>query len=51
MDFKERGFTVGDLLILFLIIFFGLFIFMKTNGSKNKTFYLPSIEVQEQYSC
>ena len=36
MNFKERGFTVGDLIILFIIILFSFFILNKIKESKNQ---------------
>ena len=47
MHLKERGFTVGDLIISFLIIFLGLFIFIKVNESKNKTVNLLQLEIHK----
>ena len=36
MNFKERGFTVGDLIILLTIIAFSFFITNKINESKTQ---------------
>ena len=36
MNFKERGFTVGDLIILLLVISFSFFIVNKIKESKNQ---------------
>jgi len=36
MNFKERGFTVGDLIILLTIILFSFFITNKINESKTQ---------------
>ena len=36
MNFKERGFTVGDLIILLTIILFSIFILNKIKESKTQ---------------
>ena len=36
MNFKERGFTVGDLTILFIVILFSFLIFNKIKESKTQ---------------
>ena len=36
MNFKERGITVGDLTILFIVILFSFFIINKNKESKNE---------------
>ena len=36
MNFKERGITVGDLTILFIVILLSFFIINKNKESKNK---------------
>ena len=36
MNFKERGFTIGDLIILLTIIFFSFFITNKIKESKTQ---------------
>tara|TARA_B100000575_G_scaffold198760_1_gene160806 strand:+ start:206 stop:367 length:162 start_codon:yes stop_codon:yes gene_type:complete len=36
MNFKERGVTVGDLTILFIVILFSFFIINKNKESKNE---------------
>tara|TARA_Y100001978_G_scaffold192960_1_gene198576 strand:- start:303 stop:458 length:156 start_codon:yes stop_codon:yes gene_type:complete len=36
MNFKERGFTVGDLTILLIVILFSFFIFNKIKESKTQ---------------
>ena len=36
MNFKERGVTVGDLIILLIVILFSFFIINKTQDSKTQ---------------
>ena len=36
MNFKERGFTVGDLAILLILILFSFFLINKINESKTQ---------------
>ena len=36
MNFKERGVTVGDLIILLIVILFSFFIINKTKDSKTQ---------------
>ena len=49
MNLKERGLTVGDLLILLVILFIAIFIFPKGLFENNKkdTSHIYSIELQE----
>ncbi len=36
MNFKERGFTIGDLIILLTVLLFSFFIINKINESKTQ---------------
>ena len=36
MNFKERGFTIGDLIILLTVLLFSFFIISKINESKTQ---------------
>ena len=36
MNFRQRGFTVGDLTILLIVILFSFFIINKIKGSKTQ---------------
>ena len=52
MKFKERGLTVGDLTILFIVILLSFFIINKTKDSKIKkqiTNHYP-LEIQKNIS-
>ncbi len=51
MNFRERGVTVGDLIILLIVILFSFFIINKTRDSKTQkqitNFY--QLEIQKEY--
>ena len=51
MNFKERGVTVGDLLILLIIIIFSFFIIDKIKESKTQKQItnLYQLEIQKKY--
>ena len=51
MNFKERGVTVGDLAILFIVIIFSFFIINKIKESKNQkqTTNLYKLEILRKY--
>ena len=52
MNIKERGFTVGDLTILLIVIIFSFFIINKSNHSKTpkQTTNLYNFEIQKNIS-
>ena len=52
MNFKERGVTVGDLVILLIIIIFSFFIIDKIKESKTQKqiTYLYKLEIQKNIS-
>jgi len=45
MNFKERGITVGDLLIVFIIIIFSTFIFKKISNDEKTSQTLVKVEI------
>ena len=49
MNIKERGFTVGDLIILLFIIFLSFFIFnrIKDSKSQKQISFLYQLEIIE----
>ena len=52
MNFKERGVTVGDLVILFIVIIFSFFIIDKIKDSKTQKQItnLYQLEIQKNIS-
>ena len=52
MNFKERGFTVGDLIILLVLIVFSFFIINKIKESKTQKQItnLYQLEIQKNIS-
>ena len=52
MNFKERGFTVGDLAILLIVIIFSFFIIDKIKESKTQKQInnLSQLEIQKNIS-
>ena len=52
MNFKERGVTVGDLVILLFVIIFSFFIIDKIKDSKNQKqiTILYQLEIQKNIS-
>ena len=52
MNFKERGFTVGDLTILLIVIVLSFFIFNKVKESKNQeqVTNLFKLEIHKNFS-
>ena len=48
MNFKERGFTVGDLTILLIIILFSIFITTKFKDSKTEKQITNFYQLEEQ---
>ena len=55
MNFKERGMTVGDLLIISIIVFSTLLIFSKIKNNNEKSyFYITPIQnliAKKTYLC
>ena len=51
MNFRERGVTVGDLIILLIVILFSFFIINKTKDSKTQKQItnLYQLEIQKEY--
>ena len=51
MNFKERGFTVGDLIILLIVIFFSFLVINKKENSKTQKQItnLYYLEMQKNY--
>ena len=51
MNFRERGVTVGDLIILLIVILFSFFIINKTQDSKTQKQItnLYQLEIQKEY--
>ena len=52
MNFKERGVTVGDLTILFIVVMVSFFVIDKIKESKNQKQFtnLYQIEIQNSFS-
>ena len=52
MDFKERGFTVGDLTILLIVIIFSFFIIdkIRESNTQKQTTNLYQLEMQKNIS-
>ncbi len=52
MNFKERGFTIGDLIILLIVILFSFFIINKIKDSKTQKQItnLYQLEIQKTIS-
>ena len=52
MNFKERGFTIGDLIILLIVILFSFFIINKIKDSKTQKQItnLYQLEIQKNIS-
>ena len=42
MNLKERGVTVGDLLIISIIILTSIFVFNKVNDDKRESYVYPN---------
>ena len=51
MNFRERGVTVGDLIILLIVILFSFFIINKSKDSKTQKQItnLYQLEIQKEY--
>jgi len=52
MNFKERGFTVGDLTILLIVIIFSFFIIdkIRESNTQKQTTNLYQLEMQKNIS-